>query len=184
MGLFDRAKIDDEFNLKIKKADLKTIEHVTDNNDWKLDMQTKDLECWMQDYYLDKAGKLWIYEHPTDKRKRKIVQHDGMVDFYTIITNNQTDHDVDVNVCVKFTKGVGRTKTTTVTKHCNKTRLQNEREFQDRRKKWDALRRTNRYKIYRLLYKIPVSWTLNGLSRMFYKLSHVVQRLRFKLLFW
>lgn len=117
MGLIDRAKIDNDFNLKIKKADLKAIEQVTDNADWKSDMQTKDLECWMQDYLLDKAGKLWIYKHPTDKRQRKIVQHDGVVNFYTIITNDQTDHDVDVNVCVIFTKGTGRTKTTTVTKH-------------------------------------------------------------------
>ena len=184
MGLFDTVKIDDRFNLKIKKTDLKTIEQVTDNTDWKSDMQTKDLECWMQDYYLDKAGKLWIYEHPTDKRRRKIVQHHGLVNFYTIITSDQTDHDVDINVCVKFTKGVGKTKSIEITKQSNETRMQNEREFQDRRKKWDAVRQTTRYKIYKLLYRDPVSWTLNKISGILYRLSHTIQRLRLKLLFW
>lgn len=184
MGLFDRAKIDNDFNLKIKKADVKTIEQVTDNTDWKSDMQTKDLECWMQDYLLDKAGKLWIYEHPTDKRRRKIVQHHGMVNFYTIITNDQTDHDVDVNVCVKFTKGTGRTKTTTVTKHSNETRLRNEREFQERRKKWDARRNTTGYKIYKHVYRRPVGWCVDTTSRLLNRASWHLQKLKRVLLFW
>ncbi len=184
MGLFDRIKIDDRFNLKLKKADVKTISNVTSNNDWKNSLQTKDLENWMQDFTIDSKGKLWIYEDPKDKRKRKLFTHTGEVDVYTIITSDETDHDVDVNIKVKFTKGIGKVLTSGITKHSNATRIKNEAEFQKNRKRYDKLRETKRYKVYLYLYRNPVNMIFGTMTRMLYKMTSVSQRLRCKLLFW
>ena len=184
MGLFDRVKVDDRFKLKLTKADTETINNATSNSDWKMDFQTKDLENWMQDFSIDSKGKLWIYEDPKDKRKRKKFPHTGDVDIYTIITNDDNEHDVDVNITLSFDNGIGKVKTSKVEKHCNKTRLKNEAEFESNRKRYDALRQTNRYKLYRLVYRKPISVTLGALSRFCYKLSTGLQTLKYKLLFW
>ena len=185
MGLFDRVKIDDRLDLKLKKVDAMSIHKASEgDNKWKHDLQTKDLENWMQDFSIDSKGKLWIYEDPKDKRKRKKYPHTGDIEVYTIITNDSSEYDVDVNVELTFDKGIGKVKQTTVRRSPNDTRLKNEKQFEENRKRYDALRQTTRYKIYKTLYKCPVSWTLYGLSKMFYSLSHAMQRLRYKLLFW
>jgi len=185
MGLFDRVKLDDRLNLKLKKADAATINNVSaGNNKWKQDMQTKDLENWMQDYTIDSKGKLWIYEDPRDKRKRKKFTHTGLIDVYTIITNDETDYDADVNVSIKFDNGIGKVVSTKVTKSSNATRIKNENIFEENRKKYDAMRRKTWFKVYRNIYKRPVSWSINKTSHALYALSMGVQRLRFILLPW
>ena len=185
MGLFDRVKIDSRLKLKLKKADEETINNVSGGSDkWKQDMQTKDLENWMQDFVIDNKGKLWIYEDPRDKRKRKKYPHTGVIDVYTIITNDDTDYDADVTVSLMLDNGVGKIISTKVTKHENATRIKNENIFQENRKRYDAMRQKTWFKIYRNLYKRPVAWTINIISRTLYKLSTSVQRLRLILIPW
>lgn len=185
MGLFDRVKIDNRLSLKLKKADAATINNVSEGSDkWKQDMQTKDLENWMQDFSIDNKGKLWIYEDPKDKRKRKKYPHTGEIEVYTIITNDETDYDADVNVTLKFDNGVGKVVSTKVTKNSNATRIKNTKLFEENRKRYDAMRQTIWFKVYRTVYKQPVSWIINTTSRALHKLSTSIQRLRFILLPW
>jgi hypothetical protein len=138
----------------------------------------------MQDFSIDSKGKLWIYEDPKDKRKRKKYPHTGEIDVYTIITNDENDHDVDVNVKLNLDNGVTKSIKTSITKHSNETRLKNQELFEANRKKYDALRQSFIFKCYRVLYKVPVSFILGLLTRVFYKLSIGCQRLRLKIMPW
>lgn len=185
MGLFDRVKIDARFAMKIARRELKIIDQVLGLDQiWDRDFQTKDLECWMQDYTIDKSGKLWIYADDNDKRKRKRVMHNGDVELYTIITNDDTTFDVDITLNILFTKGVAKVIKSSVDKQSNSTRLKNKKLFEDNRKKYDALRSTSRYRLYQLLYRQPVRLFL----RMIRKLGQLVVRFADKtervLLFW
>ena len=185
MGLFDRVKVDARFAMKIAKSELKIIDQVLGLDQvWDRDFQTKDLECWMQDYSIDKSGKLWIYTDDNDKRKRKRVIHNGEVELYTYITNDETTFDVDITLYLLITKGVAKVTRSSVVKRSNSTRLKNIKLFEENRKKYDALRATTRYKLYRSLYREPVRLTLRVIRKIGNVLVRFADKAERMLLFW
>lgn len=184
MGLFDRLTISDKFNIKLNSSDLKTIETYAKSDKWLKDFQTKDLENWMQDFSIDGKGKLWIHEDHKDMRKRKRYKHHGIVNAYTYITSDEHEHDLYIDLEFKLNAGVAKTVKSIVEKRSNATRISNQKIFEQNRKKWDAIRSTKRFRIYNLLYKRPVSYILNIVSKVTYKISTGCQRLKLKLFWW
>ena len=183
MGLFDRVKVDARFPMKIRKPELKVIDQVLGLNQiWDREFQTKDLECWMQDYTIDKSGKLWIYADGNDKRKR--VYHHGEVELYTIITNDETAFDVDISLHLTLNKGVAKVTRSCVEKKSNSTRLKNMKLFEENRKKYDTLRTTTCYKIYRALYREPIRLTFKTIRRCCTRMINIINKLERVLLFW
>jgi hypothetical protein len=184
MGLFDRIKIDNRFKTKLSKSDESTIDVVNKSNKRDFEYQTKDLQCWMQDYSIDSKGKLWIYTDDHDKRKRKRDYVTGDVTMYTIITNDDLDYDLDITHEVTAVKGVCKCTKSYLEKRCNKTRLTNERLFEENRRRYDALRRTMRFKLYMFLYKRPVRFTLQIICKVCGIIQRLCNRLQIKLLPW
>lgn len=182
MGLFDRIKIDDKFKTKLTKSDHSTIDKVNTSND--LEYQTKDLQCWMQDYSVDSKGKLWIYMDDNDKRKRKRDYFTGDITLYTIVTNDDLDHDLDITHELSATRGVCKCTKSYIEERCNKNRISNEKQFEENRRKYDALRLTLRYKLYLNAYKRPVKFTLQLVCGICKYIQMFCNRLQIKLLPW
>lgn len=55
-------------------------------------------------------------------------------------------------------------------------------QFEKNRKRYDASKTTIRYRAWYWLYKQPIRWVLNSVSRLLYKASVATQRLKYKLL--
>lgn len=184
MGLFDRIKIDVKFKTKLTKSDHSAIDEANRSNDHDFEYQTKDLQCWMQDYSIDSKGKLWIYTDDHDKRKRKRDYYTGEITLYTIITNDSLDHDLDITHELLAQKGVCKCTKSYIDKRCNKNRLSNERQFEENRRRYDALRTTLRYKLYLNIYKRPVRFTLQSICSICRAIQVFCNRLQIKLLPW
>lgn len=184
MGLFDKIKIDSRFKTKLTKSNIKAIDKAIGLNDFNFEYQTKDLQCWMQDYYIDIKGRLYIYTDDKDRRKRKRDHYTGTLELWTIITNDELDHDLDVTHEIVSTKGVCKCIKSYIEKRCNKTRISNEIQFEKNRRKYDALRKTLRYKVYFNVYKRPIRYVLRSICKMCSAIQTLCGRVQLKLFPW
>ena len=184
MGMFDTIILDPDFKLGLSKDNQKILDKVIDKRKWSREFQTKDLECWLNIYRLDKNNKLWEETGNKKGRKWKRFYHSGRVTFYDYITNDNSKHDVRLEFVATFDKGCVKQITNHLDTQDNTTRIHNMKKFEQNRKRYDAMRDKIWYKIYYNTYKRPGHYMLNKLIKLSQSVSHFLQRGRVnKLLF-
>lgn len=176
MGMFDTIIIDSEFDLNLTTNEQKLLDKVIGNKQWKREFQTKDLECWLNKYQLDKHNKLWIHTEAKRGRKFKRLYHDGKVTFYDYITNDDINFDIRLEYVAVFLKGKIKHLTKNFEKQDNYTRVHNMKLFEQNRKRYDAMRDKVWYKIYHNTYKRPGIYVINKLIKATQSLTHQLQR--------
>jgi hypothetical protein len=184
MGMFDTIILDPDFNLGLSKDDQKTLDRAIGERNWTREFQTKDIECWLNRYHLDKNNKLWEETGNKKGRKRKRLYHDGKVTFYDYITNDKIKYDVRLEYIAVFDRGCIKKITNHLEIQDNTTRIHNMNSFEQNRKRYDAMRNKVWYKIYYNTYKRPGLYILNKLIKIAQSFTHQLQRGRTnKLLF-
>lgn len=130
--------------------------------------QTKDLDCGLDIYIIDKDGQLlleqreteWVEGNPSGKNfleksgYAKTVKtwleplnNTCTVQFYDYFSSNNTDYDYWIVYDAVFINGkMTEIKLTTFEATANSERKQKDIEFQNKLREWDEFRKTRRYK--------------------------------------
>ena len=177
MGMFDTIIVDSKFNLNLTRKQQEQLDRALGDNKWDREFQTKDLECWLCKYRLDKNNRLWQENEKQSGRKWKRLYHTGQVCFYTYIDDDQHKHDIRLEYTVTFVKGTITDMHKRFDLQDNSTRITNAKMFEHNRRKHDAMRATMWWKAYNIIYKTPGRWLIDMLAKILYK-SHIFVSIR------
>jgi hypothetical protein len=180
MGMFDTIILDPKFDLGLTKSEQKKLDKVLNKQKWNREFQTKDLECWLNRYKLDKNNKLWEETGNKKGRKWKRHHHTGRVTFYTYINCDTTTYDIRLEYVATFYRGEMKDVVKYFDETDNTARISNIEKFEQLRKKHDLKRSSVLYKLTGIVYRRPLRYTLHKLSLLFRKLEHVCTTIRFK----
>jgi hypothetical protein len=130
--------------------------------------QTKDLDCALDIYIIDKDGQLFLEQRETEwvegnPSGKNFLEKSGYaktvktwleplnntctVQFYDYFSSNNTDYDYWIVYDAVFINGKAtEIKLTTFEATANSERKQKDIEFQNKLREWDEFRKTCRYK--------------------------------------
>lgn len=187
MGMFDYIKLSPKIDLKLTKKQKAQLTKASGGR-WSRKLQTKCFDNMLDHYYVDASGKLWsdghLYYKPTKKRRQRIT-HTGVVEVHDYITNDNLNTDLSFSVELEFTRGVFKRAKNVVTEECdNSTRISNQKTFEENRKRWDALRTSTKYKIYKSVYKKPIYFIFNVIINTLTFTINRLKNIRDLILFW
>ena len=169
MGMFDNIHINEIFIPKIQELI---------DNDYKIKvLQTKSLDCLLEDYYIDENGKFFVDKVEYDvivnmesekkfkwppfyteekNRERKFVSHTGLIDAYEYFSKNDINgypekNSVSVKLTFKLIDGIVKDTKISEIKVYKKEELLNQKL---EREKFCALRESDPfYHISRYLFR-------------------------------
>ena len=181
MGMFDTIIFDEKYDFRFTKKTQHLLDQVLNDDGWDREMQTKDfITCWMDVYMVDKKGQLWLKNKDSGRRKR--VKYTGTINCYNLITNNQLDHDVWLEIQLLFADGTIKNKPKAqAIAQDNSTRIKNFEQFEHRRKQYDAQHNKLFYKFVYHVYKRPLRFIFDNMIKLFNNMSRACTRVRLKL---
>jgi len=160
--------------------------------------QTKDFECALDVYIIDKDGQLlleqreteWVEGNPSGKNfleksgYAKTVKtwleplnNTCTVQFYDYFSSNNTDYDYWIVYDAVFINGkVTDIKLNTFEATANSERKQKDIEFQNKLREWDEFRKTRRYKYLLSPYNKILKFIFDKLHKVLSFLSSRVWR--------
>ena len=160
--------------------------------------QTKDLDCGLDIYIIDKDGQLlleqreteWVEGNPSGKNfleksgYAKTVKtwleplnNTCTVQFYDYFSSNNTDYDYWIVYDAVFINGkMTEIKLTTFEATANSERKQKDIEFQNKLREWDEFRKTRRYKYFLSPYNKVLKFIFDKLHKGLSFLSSRVWR--------
>ena len=160
--------------------------------------QTKDLDCALDIYIIDKDGQLlleqreteWVEGNPSGKNfleksgYAKTVKtwleplnNTCTVQFYDYFSSNNTDYDYWIVYDAVFINGkVTDIKLNTFEATANSERKQKDIEFQNKLREWDEFRKTRRYKYLLSPYNKILKFIFDKLHKVLSFLSSRVWR--------
>jgi len=160
--------------------------------------QTKDFECALDIYIIDKDGQLlleqreteWVEGNPSGKNfleksgYAKTVKtwleplnNTCTVQFYDYFSSNNTDYDYWIVYDAVFINGkVTDIKLTTFEATANSERKKKDIEFQNKLREWDEFRKTRRYKYLLSPYNKILKFIFDKLHKVLSFLSSRVWR--------
>jgi hypothetical protein len=170
MGMFDYVIC--EYKLPLPK-DCKELADVNWNE---YTFQSKDMNCLMDDYKINKKGKLLVTsgrpdffdEPPVDLPETESSYH-GELNFHAYEQRNKYDYSVGFNA--KFSYGkLDAIELTEFEKHSNEKRKSYQADFKKQAELYQTRKTKLWYKVYRTFYAKPIKY----LFRTMYKvLSHI-----------
>jgi len=170
MGMFDYVIC--EYKLPLPK-DCKELSDVNWNE---YTFQSKDMNCLMDDYKINKKGKLLVRatrpdffdEPPVDLPETESNYH-GELNFHAYEQRNKYDYSVSFNANFSYGK-LDAIELTEFEKHSNEKRKSYQAEFKKQAELYQTRKTKLWYKVYRTFYAKPIKY----LFRTMYKvLSHI-----------
>jgi hypothetical protein len=160
--------------------------------------QTKDLDCALDIYIIDKDGQLFLEQRETEwvegnPNGKNFLEKSGYaktvktwleplnntctVQFYDYFSSNNTDYDYWIVYDAVFINGkMTEIKLTTFEAIANSERKQKDIEFQNKLREWDEFRKTRRYKYLLSPYNKALKFIFDKLHKGLSFLSSRVWR--------
>ena len=160
--------------------------------------QTKDFECALDIYIIDKDGQLFLEQRETewvggDPNGKSFLEKSGhlrtiktwleplsdtrAVQFYDYIDSNNTDYDYWIMYDAVFTEGkITDVKLTTFEARPNSERKKKDIEFHKKMREWDNFRKTRRYKYLLSPYNKSLKFVCDKAYNFFYSAASRVRR--------
>ena len=161
--------------------------------------QTKDFDCALDIYIIDKDGQLlleqreteWVEGNPNGKGFLEKMGHiktvktwletlndTRTVQFYDFVDSNKTDYDYWIVYDAVFIEGkIKNIKLTTFEARPNSERKKRDAEFLNRMREWDKLKKTRRYKYLYNPYNKCLKFICDNLYKLFSFLTSRVRRM-------
>jgi hypothetical protein len=166
MGMFDYVICEHELPLPKDQKELADIKWNT------YQFQSKNMNCLMDDYRINKKGKLLVragrtdfFDDPSQTLPEVESNYHGELEFYAYEQRNKYDYSVTFNA--KFSNGnLDKIKLSEFEKHSNEKRKKYQAEFEEERNRFKKLTQSWWFPIYVTLYKTPVQ----RISKYTYKL--------------
>lgn len=148
-----------------------------ENLEWnKLAFQSKTMNCLMDDYRINKQGKLMVRAGRTDffDDHTQILEevesnYHGELEFYTYELRDK--YDYNVSFLAKFSSGnLDDIKLKEFEKHSNENRKSYQAEFKKQAELHQNRRKKLWYKVYRAFYVKPIKYLFGTMYKV---LSHI-----------
>lgn len=181
--MFDNITVSKDYKLPINDAQQQQIDKRLGGKKWSRRFQTKDLDCLLNYYEIDKDGNVWEIPPKGERIKTDIA---STIKFYDYITSDKMKTDLNITFEALILQGkVVDIKLAEFLSIDNSNRVKAQSQWQQAVELAEARRKKLSWKLYNVLYATHVNWFLKHLHVITHYISHkALTDWRRRLLFW